>query len=111
MGNRESVLAREMTKIHEEFIRGRLSEIREVLGQRAEIKGECTLLVSGCEDDSPINWDTIRAEIRNALTSKDNHVSKVARDIAQRFKLPKNKVYEEALKIKRQIQITDDGTI
>jgi 16S rRNA (cytidine1402-2'-O)-methyltransferase len=109
MGNRESVLAREMTKIHEEFIRGRLSEIREVLSKRSEIKGECTLLVAGFSGSSAPDWDTIQTEIRNALTSEDKHLPKVARDIAQKFELPKNKVYQEALKIRRQIQKTDTG--
>ncbi|RPJ16498.1 MAG: 16S rRNA (cytidine(1402)-2'-O)-methyltransferase, partial [Desulfobacteraceae bacterium] len=48
-GERHSVLSREITKIHEEFIRGTPSEILAVLKQRPEIKGECTLVVSGCE--------------------------------------------------------------
>jgi hypothetical protein len=43
------------------------------------------------------------------LTSEDKHLPKVARDIAQKFELPKNKVYEEALKIRKQIQKTDTG--
>ncbi|MGD8888117.1 MAG: 16S rRNA (cytidine(1402)-2'-O)-methyltransferase, partial [Desulfobacterales bacterium] len=45
LGNRSAVLAREMTKLHEEFLRGRLTEIAENLKKRPEIKGECTLLV------------------------------------------------------------------
>ena len=47
MGNRYGVLAREMTKIHEEFIRGTMSEISYTLKERPSIKGECTLLVTG----------------------------------------------------------------
>jgi 16S rRNA (cytidine1402-2'-O)-methyltransferase len=108
MGDRKIVLAREMTKIHEEFLRGRLSDVREVLEQRPEVKGECTLLVVGCDSSSPVNWDAIRAEIRYSLKSKGNHVSKIARDIAREFRLPKNKVYEEALKISGKTQKTDD---
>ena len=51
MGDRYGVLAREMTKLHEEFIRGLLSEILSSLNARPAIKGECTLLVTGCEDN------------------------------------------------------------
>ena len=47
MGDRRGALAREMTKLHEEFLRGRLSEIVQNLQERTGIKGECTLLVAG----------------------------------------------------------------
>ena len=47
MGDRRGALAREMTKLHEEFLRGRLSEIEQNLQERTGIKGECTLLVAG----------------------------------------------------------------
>jgi len=102
MGDRYLVFAREMTKLHEEFLRGRLSDIAIQLKGRANIKGECTLLVAGCDSGSSIDWDTIRAEIQNSLAAKDKHVSEVVRDIAQKFKLPKNKVYEETLKFRNQ---------
>jgi len=102
MGDRYIVFAREMTKLHEEFLRGRLSEISKQLKGRANIKGECTLLVAGCDSGSSINWDTIRAEIQNSLAAEDKHVSEVVRDIAQKYKLPKNKVYEETLKFRNQ---------
>jgi 16S rRNA (cytidine1402-2'-O)-methyltransferase len=103
IGNRDGVLAREMTKLHEEFMRGKLSEIIEWFSGRPEIKGECTLLVAGCSKNSPTNWAMVRAEIRNAIATENKHVSEVARDIAQRFKLSKNEVYQEALKIRKQM--------
>lgn len=43
-GDREAVLAREMTKLHEEVIRGRLSDVLKRV-QAREIKGEVTLIV------------------------------------------------------------------
>lgn len=44
--NRQACLARELTKIHEEFIRGTLEEILLRLGD-ADPKGECIILVGG----------------------------------------------------------------
>ena len=44
LGDRKIVLARELTKIHEEFIRGKISEIIESLN---EVKGEFVLIVEG----------------------------------------------------------------
>ena len=102
MGNRYGVLAREMTKLHEEFIRGRLSEILEILEGRSQTKGECTLLISGCEDGSTVNWETVRNEIRNELESKNEPVSRLAQKISQKYGLSKNKVYQEALEIRGQ---------
>jgi 16S rRNA (cytidine1402-2'-O)-methyltransferase len=103
MGNRYGVLAREMTKLHEEFIRGRLLEILEILEGRSEIKGECTLLISGCEAGNTVNWETVRSEIRNELESKNEPVSRLAQEISQKYGLSKNKVYQEALKIRKQM--------
>lgn len=45
--DREACLARELTKIHEEFIRGTLEEILTTLDSRPSIKGEIVLIVSG----------------------------------------------------------------
>lgn len=46
LGDREIVLARELTKLYEEVLRGRVSEIQnQVTGRR--IKGEITLILSG----------------------------------------------------------------
>ena len=39
------VVARELTKMHEEFLRGTASEIRATLAARASVKGEITLLI------------------------------------------------------------------
>ena len=47
LGDRRVVIARELTKIHEEFIRGRAGELSAALGQKA-LKGEATVLVEGC---------------------------------------------------------------
>ena len=44
LGDREIVLARELTKIHEEFIRGKLSTILE---QIVDVKGEFVIIIEG----------------------------------------------------------------
>src|SRR5262249_9060411 len=49
-GNRTVVIAREVTKIHEEFLRGRAQELLDVLKQRGEVKGEITLLIGKGEE-------------------------------------------------------------
>lgn len=46
LGSREVTLARELTKIHEEFLTGEASEVRERLAQRPSLKGEFTLMIA-----------------------------------------------------------------
>lgn len=102
MGNRYGVMAREMTKLHEEFIRGSLSEILKILASRPVIKGECTLLVSGLDESRNVKWETVKTEIRDQLKSSTESVSALAKKISQKYGLPKNRVYQEALKIRDQ---------
>ena len=103
MGDRDGVLAREMTKRHEEFIRGRLSEILKVLEARSGIKGECTLLVTGLNENRSVEWEAVKNEIQDQLKSSAESVSSLARKISQKYALPKNRVYQEALKIRNQM--------
>ncbi|MDD2390090.1 MAG: 16S rRNA (cytidine(1402)-2'-O)-methyltransferase [Desulfobacterales bacterium] len=100
MGDRYAVLSREITKLHEEFIRGTVSEIWADLGGRQSVKGECTLLISGCEKDKPVSMEIIQEEIQSALKLKNGTVSDIVKDIARRYPLSKSRIYEEALKIK-----------
>ena len=46
LGNRRIVVARELTKVHEEFLRGTVSELSAAVGSRS-LKGEATVLVEG----------------------------------------------------------------
>ncbi len=102
MGDRNAVLAREMTKLHEEFVRGTVSQILKALKSRAEIKGECTLLVAGFAEKKEIDSEILTAEIKVALEKKHGGLSEIARTIAQKYGLPKKEIYDIALKVRRQ---------
>ncbi len=47
--DREVLLGREMTKLHEELLEGRADEVLERMRDRNSVKGECSLLVSGAK--------------------------------------------------------------
>jgi len=102
MGDRFGVLSREMTKRHEEFIRDFLSEILSNLRKRPSVKGECTLLVAGCQEESAIAIETIRSEIHECLERKESSLSDIVKKIAIKYGLSKNRIYDEALKLKRK---------
>jgi 16S rRNA (cytidine1402-2'-O)-methyltransferase len=51
LGDRPACVAREVTKIHEEFLRGRLSELAEHIAKKPA-RGEITLLIGGVTEES-----------------------------------------------------------
>ncbi len=102
IGDRKGVLCREMTKLHEEFVRGNLSDILRALKKRSSIKGECTLLVTGEEENKDVSMEKVRREIKKRLASAKGSLSDIAKEIAKKYNLPKNIVYDEAVKMKME---------
>jgi len=104
MGDRYAVFAREITKFHEEFLRGRLSEIAIRLKNRDNIKGECTLLVAGCDREESQPWEVVMQRLRTAVINRRNSLTSIARDIAAESGISKNKIYTQALKIEKELK-------
>jgi len=100
MGNRKGVLCREMTKMHEEFINGRMSDIISSLEKRPSIKGECTLIVDRDENAGEISMEELRKEIKKNLTTSTQGLSGFAKDMARKYNFSRKTIYEEALKVK-----------
>jgi len=53
LGDREAFLCREATKVHEEYLRARLSEVRASLAGRDSVRGEIVLVVGGAPSEAP----------------------------------------------------------
>ena len=104
MGSRRGVLAREITKLHEEFLRGPLSEIVEQLQNRNDIKGECTLLIAGNDRDQTPSWPIVRQQIEAEVLAGQNSLSGIAKEIASSSGIAKNKIYTEALRISKELE-------
>jgi len=68
-GTRHVVVAREVTKIHEEFLRGRATEVLESLKAREAVKGEITLLIGKAEEgDARVGTDAfVRPSVRQRV--------------------------------------------
>ena len=99
-GDRQMVLARELTKIHEEFLRGRISEIIATLEKRQGIKGECTLLVSGAEPVT-LTLEQIEPQIVRALQGKDQTLSSLAKNLARQTGVSRKEIYAKAMELKK----------
>jgi 16S rRNA (cytidine1402-2'-O)-methyltransferase len=102
LGDRQAVLARELTKIHEEFLRGSLSDLYQQLNSRSEIKGECTLLVAGAEERPGTDWLAIRADLQRQLTEGQARLSDIAKSLARQYGLTKSQVYSIALELQKK---------
>ena len=101
-GDRSAVLAREMTKRHEEFVRGRLSELLQTLNERPNIKGECTLLVAGKSGETAYRTEALKENLTTRLKQKKLTLSEIVKEVAAETGLSKKLVYTEALNIKNQ---------
>jgi len=95
LGNREAVLAREVSKIHEEFLRGPVSTLVRALGS-GEVRGEVTLIISGSAGESRVNEDLVKAEIRE-LKGQGLRVKEIAEVLGEKFGYPKKDIYRLVL--------------
>ncbi len=100
LGNVDVVLVRELTKVHEEVIRGTASDIVKAFKDRA-IKGEITLLIGRIEtvDEKP----PLLEEIRTLRDSLGLPVKDIVKLIAAERDIPRGVVYKESLKLKDQL--------
>ena len=92
LGDRECSLGRELTKVHEEFLRGTISEILE---EADGLKGEMVICIAGNSDepkkdiDAGFILDTVREAIARGMSTSD-----AVKETAKKLNIPKNKVYE-----------------
>ncbi|MBF2029148.1 MAG: 16S rRNA (cytidine(1402)-2'-O)-methyltransferase [Oscillatoriales cyanobacterium C42_A2020_001] len=97
-GDRAIVLAREITKLHEEVWRGTVAEEIVHYSQR-EPAGEFTLVVAGAELSQPIlSEDALIAELQDLLKQGLSR-SQASRQLAQQTSLPRRQIYQLALSI------------
>ncbi len=65
--HRPIVIAREVTKLHEEFLRGKASEILATLKSRDAVKGEITLMIGKTQEAEPPAVTSARVSIRERI--------------------------------------------
>ncbi len=90
-GARPLVLARELTKLHEEFLRGSASAICEELGRRGSVKGEITLVIGRAEGQPEIADPLVEVERLQSELGLDR--MEAIKSVAKRLGLPKREVY------------------
>jgi 16S rRNA (cytidine1402-2'-O)-methyltransferase len=94
-------VAREMTKIHEEFLRGTVGEVIEFLKARAEIKGEITLLIGpAAEGDIQASAMSVRDRIGQMMHEEKMNEKAALKKVAKERGISKSEAYREWQRIK-----------
>ncbi len=99
-GNRKAVVAREITKLYEEFARGFLSEIISGFAKR-DIKGEVLILVSPAPAESLSREESLQDILKQYLACEKLSFKDAVMIAAKETGLKKSIVYEEALKLSK----------
>jgi len=92
LGDRKCCIAREMTKRHEEFLRGTISEL---LPETEDLKGEMVVVIDGNHDDyeKDIDMSHILRMVNEAMEAGMSK-SEAVRDVAARTGVAKNLIYD-----------------
>lgn len=93
LGNRKACIARELTKLHEEFIRGTLEELSNI--EKESLKGEMVIVVEGNVDEPSLtpSDDEIISMVNN-LTDMGISTKDAIKKASELLKVPKNYIYD-----------------
>jgi len=104
-GDRKIVIARELTKMYEEIIRGRLSQVLTEISTK-EIKGEITLIVQGGikrKENNTIDFlkdEFIMQEYLKKLKNQGYSNRDIIKIAQEKLNIPKNLIYKKLLEMK-----------
>ncbi len=104
-GERKIVIARELTKMYEEIIRGKLSQVLTEISTK-EIKGEITLVVQGGIKKKGIDTidflkdECIMEEYLKKLKNQGYSNKDIIKIAQEKLNIPKNLIYKKLLEIK-----------
>jgi 16S rRNA (cytidine1402-2'-O)-methyltransferase len=90
LGDRQVVLGRELTKLHEEFLRGTAKEVHGTLSARDSVRGEMTMVISGAADQV-FTGDPKEAVER--LEAQGTERMEAIKAVAKQMGLPKRELY------------------
>jgi 16S rRNA (cytidine1402-2'-O)-methyltransferase len=96
LGGRTVVVARELTKLHEEFLRGTANSIRQELSARPSVKGEITLLIGKAEESQASSMLDPKQEVR-ALEEKGLARMDAVKQVARARGIPKRELYRRVI--------------
>lgn len=108
LGDRPAVVARELTKKFEEFVRGSLSEVIEHF-RTTEPRGECVILVAGFqgEPEPAVAVEGIESHLRTLL-GQGTSVRDAARSAMEQFRISRREAYAKAQALSEELQVSNE---
>lgn len=96
LGDRKLVLAKELTKIHENFFRGTVKEVQAMV---PEPKGEYVILIEGATK-SIEDWSKLSIQEQYVMYQKQGLEKKeIIKQIAKNQKVPRNEIYKQFITV------------
>jgi 16S rRNA (cytidine1402-2'-O)-methyltransferase len=93
---RPVVVARELTKIHEEFLRGTAGDLAQTLSARGDVKGEITLLIGKAgEGASAPRWVSVRERVEEIMRMEKVDEKAALKKVAKEQGISKSEAYRE----------------
>lgn len=94
LADREIVVARELTKLHEEFLRGTAPSILAILAQRGEVRGEIAILVHGVRaaEEAPADPEALRHRVAGLESGGAPRMAAI-KQAARELGIPKREAY------------------
>ncbi|MGX7202708.1 16S rRNA (cytidine(1402)-2'-O)-methyltransferase [Enterococcus plantarum] len=93
---RNAVICRELTKLHEEYLRGTLAELRDYLAENT-LKGECCLLVEGADGPEVVENPDLELSIKEHIEvfiTKGSSSKEAIKEVAKLRGLKKQEAYK-----------------
>src|SRR5215469_15899821 len=99
---RHVVVAREVTKLHEEFLRGTAEDVLATLNRRVEVKGEITLLIGKAEsaEHSKPNGKNVGDRVRELMKVELLDEKAALKQAAKEYGMSKSEAYRELQRVK-----------
>jgi 16S rRNA (cytidine1402-2'-O)-methyltransferase len=104
--DRHVVVAREVTKLHEEFLRSRAADVLEILQSRDAVKGEITLLIGKSEEEkagvetAALARPSIRQRVDQIITEENVDEKAALKKVAKERGISKSDAYRELQRTK-----------
>ena len=100
--DRHVVVAREVTKLHEEFLRGSAQDVLQQLDNRGEVRGEITLLIGKAEQSAstPAASKSVAQRIHELVSSEKLDEKSALKQAAREFGLSRSEAYRELQRLK-----------
>jgi 16S rRNA (cytidine1402-2'-O)-methyltransferase len=109
LGDRKACLARELTKLHEEYIRDSLANLVKRV-EATDLRGEFVLVLEGAPNVAPTFSQTDMEKLVEECLSTGMSVKDIAHELSNKLNVQKSAMYKLALEVAQRLARAADGS-